>query len=289
MTPAAPAPGVRAGFSPARFERLLRADLAERWRGYAAYLLVVAVVHALLVVIMLSSRSYHSMVVRDQAPWYVIGLLISGYVFAHVLLAPWQRTAPTLLALMRPAAVSEKWALTALTLLVLYPLVYTVVFALIWSVASPLGYHARVAELAEAARSAAIAGNAFTEAPAIRADYVPYIPFLSEGSGPRPRGSWMYWLLYAGTTGYAAVLLVALRRAPGVKALALGIALLMATGLLLSAAGDNGLDVLSRWFDGRAMWADGAAVGVLRVLFWLGVPALLWLTSYFALRERDLA
>lgn len=283
---------VPAHFCPARFVRLLRVELAERWRTHAGFLLVMAVVLALLAALMLGSRSYWGLTVSDQGGWYAFGLWASGYAFAHLWLAPWQRTAPSLLALMRPAAVAEKWALTALALLLLYPLAYTAVFAAIYSVAAPLAYEGRMAQYAEAARQAAADGTLDQLTPPRRADYVAYIPFLSEGraDGEAPaRGRWLSWLFYAGLTGYAATLALAFRRAAGIKALALGIALVMGTGLLLATVGDRGMEGLVRWFDRSSLWADGSALGVLRLAFWLGVPALLWVCSYFALRERDLA
>lgn len=291
-TPPVAAP-VAAGFSAPRLLRLMRVELAERWRTCAAFLLVVAVVQALLVAVVVASQGYPMLRTEAQGGWYFVGLLASGYVFAHVWLAPWQRTDATLLTLMRPAAVSEKWALIALMLLVLYPLAYTAVFGLVYGGAGALAYHLSTQAMLQA--QALGEPNPFTgKAPITRADYALFLPFMPARADAsdwtlRIQAAWA--LVYSGLMGYAAMTLLAWSRAAGMKALGMGIALLLLTGMLMPLGEmASGLSVLASWLDtARNPYAGSLPLQLLSGLFWLGVPALLWLASYTALRERNLA
>ena len=287
--------GRGAVFSPSRFMRLLRAEARARWRVLGAFMLVLTVVGVLLAGMLLAVSQGQALQTEVQSVIYVLGLLLSGYVFAHVWFAPLQRSPSALLALMLPASVAEKWWLSALALGLLYPLAYTLAFVLVFGPASALGYAWQTAQLAEqiaslkpGANGAAPPGGTLALPQAVQ--YAVFLPGLRAGqpSGAMGWAAQLAWLsVYATVIGYAATLLVWFRRAAAIKALALGVALLLTFLLSLSLVG-AGWDRIGWWLNPDRHVAS-LRLGVLAVLFWVGVPLLLWLTSLLALRERDLA
>ena len=276
-----PAPHSKTGtaFRWSRFSALVRVDLAERWAGYGGVLLISAVIQLLLLSwITLSSAP---MPRSAQMGWYYGFLFSFGVVFCFVFYAPMQKQGASLLALMRPASVLEKWLHAALLLLVGFPLAHTLVFLVI---SVPINAFAAIAEAARVSNSHVAADQLV--------GLQVFLPFLPERDGDRGV-NWAHMVFhwwYLIIAGFGAFALVRFTRAAALKTFALALILLILTAMALSASSGTGsLKVLSHWWSsGNHMpWSVTAVVA--NLLFWLGMPSLLWCSTYLALRERDLS
>ena len=175
-------------------------------------------------------------------------------------------------------------ALAALLALLVWPLIYSAVFAVVYGVAAQVGYGLAVGAYEDMLRHG---GN--WSRPPDAADYALFVPLRQLKNAPGLVAQGMLALAYAALMGYAAVTLTWFGRHAALRALLLLIALGLITLVLLAGLGNS-----SRWdyvlFDAwlrprpLPLWAS-----LLATAFWLGVPALLWLASWRALREKELA
>lgn len=272
-------------FSPRRFARLARQYAREHGRGWAVAALALGVLLALLAVMALSISSYgHGMQSGPQVGFYYTGLLLSGYLAAHRLHGVWRSREAALVYLMRPAAVFEKWLLAALLALLVWPLIYSAVFAVVYGVAAQVGYGLAVGAYEEMLRHG---GN--WSRPPDAADYALFVPLRQLKNAPGLVAQGMLALAYAALMGYAAATLTWFGRHAALRALLLLIALGLITLVLLAGLGNGsrwGYVLFDAWLRPRPLplWAS-----LLAAAFWLGVPALLWLASWRALREKELA
>ena len=275
----------QAFFSPRRFARLARQYAREHGRGWAVAALALGVLLALLAVMALSISSYgHGMQSGSQAGFYYTGLLLSGYLAAHRLHGVWRSREAALVYLMRPAAVFEKWLLAALLALLVWPLIYSAVFAVVYGVAAQVGYGLAVGAYEDMLRHG---GN--WSRPPDAADYALFVPLRQLKNAPGLVAQGMLALAYAALMGYAAATLTWFGRHAALRALLLLIALGLTTLVLLAGLGNGsrwGHVLFDAWLRPRPLplWAS-----LLAAAFWLGVPALLWLASWRALREKELA
>ena len=268
-------------FSPRRFARLARQYAREHGRGWAVAALALGVLLALLAVMVLSIGSYgQGMQSGSQAGFYYTGLLLSGYLAAHRLHGVWRSREAALVYLMRPAAVFEKWLLAALLALLVWPLIYSVVYG----VAAQVGYGLAVGAYEEMLRHG---GN--WSRPPDASDYALFVPLRQLKNAPGLVAQGMLALASAALMGYAAATLTWFGRHAALRALLLLIALGLITLALLAGLGNSsswGRVLFDAWLRPRPLplWAS-----LLAAAFWLGVPALLWLASWRALREKELA
>ncbi|QTD45068.1 hypothetical protein [Ottowia testudinis] len=262
-------------FNAGRFALLARAQWAERWRGWAVFLLVGTLLYALLLGLVLTGSEGSGLRTSDQASYFFVGWLLSGAVFAGQYFAALRRPESSLLLLMRPATAFEKWLLAALVVLLAYPLAYALVVSLLHLPAAALAYQIRLTH----------------EAQALASDYAVFSPLGGHANeaamGSRARLAWA--VMYVGLTGYVLACSIWFKRSAGLKALVLGFAVFLCTSLVLSVPGAR-VNALLGWFSRAPLPHDGNALYWLaNALLWIGVPLLLWLAALQALRERDLA
>lgn len=119
-------------FSPARFARLWQAHWAESARCYLWFFVVLALLNAVALTLSMQDREhvYYMMRLPMQETWYGWGLFISGIVFATRYFECFSSKGSALIALMRPASAFEKWFLALLVVGLLYPLAYSLAYAL---------------------------------------------------------------------------------------------------------------------------------------------------------------
>lgn len=215
---------------------------------------------------------------------YIMGWLLAGYLFAHQLLSVWRKPESALLYLMQPASTLEKWLLMASTLLLGFTLLYSAVFAAVFSVASELGHHLNVLTCQT---------QSYCELSSIKpaVTFVPLRPhpMVLNVMGWHAQAAWA--LVYVALTGYAAAGLVMFKHHAALRTLVLAIGLCIALFLvLIPVGGEVNFKVLGVWLQPAELrvWASWAAY-TLSLTCWLGVPALFWLASYRALREKDVA
>ncbi|QNP48077.1 hypothetical protein [Diaphorobacter aerolatus] len=281
------ATGKGSHFRWSRFAALARVDFAERWRIYAAVLLIALVVQLLLhgwAQFVLGKM--RPMDVSTQQGWYNVFLCIFGIPFMFVLHAPMYKQGSGLLMLMRPASTFEKWLHAALLMLVAFPLAYTVVYLL---ATVPLNGFVAMLESANHAKARLITPNAITSQ---SAGFHVYLPFLraDDRSQIDASSQWMFQWFYTVIAGFGAFALVRFRHAAPFKTLALAFILLILSLFVLSLSmfTDGETGALTHWIDGSRRVDLNASTIVSNLLFWLGTPALVWWSAYLALRERDL-
>ncbi|MDO5653600.1 MAG: hypothetical protein Q4G39_05805 [Brachymonas sp.] len=273
-------------FAPSRFLRLLRAQWAEQRRAYGLFLLVVFATQALLMLIMLAMEHGRAGQTGTQAFFFWLGLLVSGMVFASQYFAALRRPESALLLLTRPASTCEKWLLAALTVLVAYPLAYTLCITLVNAAAGAVGYQWDLARATELLPE----GITHSALPEPR-DYALFVPFATyqDSSLQAPASQWAWLLVLAGLSGFAVLGSIYFRKLAGLKTAVVCFVVFLLTVLLSSTLGFH-LEHLAWWLvlSGEAS-APSLLWWLVNALFWLGVPALLWLCALLALRERDLA
>ena len=275
-------------FCPRRFALLARQYVREHGRGWLMTVLVLAVVQALLVMLLLAT-SGSELETGAQAFMYYAGLFFSGYLVAHRLHGAWRSREAALVYLMRPAAPFEKWLLATLAALLAWPLLYSAVFAVVYSVGAQISYgialHEYQTQLGQHPDLSA--------SPPDAARYALFLPFRTS---PKDDGDAMLafyaaqsmlLLIYAGIMGYAAFALTWFRRHAALRALVLLIALGLLTMLCIAIIPSGWANVLGHWASLRARPVHWSA-HVVMTLFWVGAPALLWLANWRALLERDL-
>lgn len=260
-------------FDLARFRRLLNAQWAEQWRLHAWFVGVAMMVHFVVTLMVLSDKRGHY-TTDAQMNLFVGGLMVTAPLFAaryfHVLARP----ESALLFLMRPASAFEKWLLAFLMVLVVYPFVYALAF--------------QVCHLPAWAFDAVRVQEMIAEK-------------IAEGLPPpsaedmRRFALWMPWefpewealpallLLLSNFLALAILGSLWFRRMPVVKTVLAAFGLLLAS-MVLGALYPQGAPWLTDVDATSPTWQQvhfGA--------FWLGIPLLLWLACYFAVRERELA
>lgn len=276
-------------FSPPRFARLLRLHVLAHGRAWLAFALVTGVLLALLPIIQLADGEGGVFHTDAQAPIYYLGLLLSGPLFAVRAHGFWLSREAALGYLMQPASVFEKWLLSALLLLAVWPLLYTLVFALVFGVAGAIDYQMALNHY----QMRLALGDTLTAPDPARyaGPFIPLWPYDKSASVDAPSSQISLVLAFVMLMGYAASTLVYFRRAPALAALALGIGLFFLT-LLFDRSGDQGAQdiILTLWRQPPSVraalpWTAWA----ISAMFWLGTPLLLWAASWRALYERDVA
>ncbi len=261
-------------FSWARWRRLARAQWAEQRPQYLAHLLVCGMLYIALLLFLLGVSGFSAFQTPVQVSLYLGGLFLTGFVFAGRYFGAMAQRESALLALMRPASVFEKWLLCIVLVALAYPLAYSLLFlAISWP----------VQQMVIAVRSAL---EPQTFKPEDYALFVPLAKMAARQAMPVPQQAGFlvaFWALQAfavaGSLYYA--------RASLLKTLALGFALFVLTALVCSVAGVRG-EVLLAWWSSRGAVPRDAGVHAINALFWIGLPALLWLQAYVHLKEKEL-
>lgn len=267
-------------FEPARFLRLARAQWAEQWRGWAWFLGIGVIVHFVVLMLLLFSgdNGHRSLNVATQAGIFFAGLFITGTIFGGRYFNGMARRESAGLLLMRPASAFEKWLLALLVVVVAYPLAYALAFQ-VCNLPAALYAGGKVA--------ADIAAGAEDTRPYL-ADwgrYEPVFPWQVFES----RGAFLNVMLWLGTLqGFALLGSVYFRTMPFLKTIVAGFVLMLLL-IFASVFGGDPDVFLSWWTPGMRERATEGLAPILIPLAWFAVPALTWLASLFALRERQVA
>ncbi len=259
-------------FDLARFRRLLNAQWAEQWRAYAWFLGIGVMVQFVVTLVILSGRPTYN--TEAQEILFNAGLVLTAPLFAGRLFVGLSRPEAALLFLMRPASGFEKWLLAFLMAMVFYPLAYALAFQLC-HVPAALFEYARVQEMAA--------------------------EILAKGKELAPDeqpGQWTLWHPWRfSDSKVALMMLLALsmlqpfallgslwfRRLPAVKTV------LVAFVLYVVSIGMQLVSPLSAPWIANLERATAPWQVVHHYAWWAGIPVLLWLACYFAVRERELA
>ena len=256
-----------------RFACLAVAHWAEQRRHYLGYLLVLAILYAVLLLLTLGVSSFKAFDAEVQAAFYFSGLFLTGYVFAGRYFDGIAQRESALLILMRPASVLEKWALCVLVVGVLYPLAYSALFLLMsWP----------VLQLVVFVRPLISEGVVSLDKYFL---FVPWWPHGAEHAVISLRAQMGLWIaLWAGQAFVLAGTLY-FRKAGMLKALVVGFALFVLTALWIVVTGARTESLFVWWsLDAEVFtpWLHG-----LNALVWIVVPGLLWGLVYVNLQEKE--
>lgn len=262
-----------------RFLRLARAQWAESGRGYLWFLAIGIIVHACLWLAMTQAGMQAEVFDTDlQAIVYACGLVISGALFAGRYFEALGARESALSLLMRPASGFEKFLLAFLVVGVCYPIAYTLAFQVCNLPAAML------AESANAARLQPIPGISYGFVHKTSADFSPYLPFIDR---ERAGGECGLFLSVLALQALMVCSSLYFKRLAMLKGFMLAFVLLLLL-LLLAAISDGNPDRLfALWSQPR--WIEvTAGLRIWLWAVWLGVPALLWASAAFLVREREL-
>ncbi|MFZ6743808.1 hypothetical protein ACO0LC_11315 [Undibacterium sp. JH2W] len=263
-----------------RFARLLRAHWAESWREYAWFAAALAMLDLIFMAIFLSGSSGNSFLqfkFESQVAWYMTGLFLSALIFAGRYFKYLLNPGASLIALMRPASVFEKWLMAFLFISIFYPLAYTLLYIL-------LNYPA-----VQLARSMAAQGIKLNF---LESDYRFYIPFLTTtsvvdgGRGARIflTSQQLFFILLNTAQALMAGGTAFFKRSPVLSTLLVSF-LLFVFFTLAGVAPKLGIFAL----DYDDIVQHNTLEYALSVTLWLGLPVLLWAALFFHIKERELA
>lgn len=272
-------------FSLRRFLRLAAAHWAEQRRGYLWFLGVGIMLHVVLLIIIFANKDgYQTLSTTTQATIYYSGLFLLAPIFAGRYFTQMARRQSGLLVLMRPASSFEKWLLAVLFIVVAYPLSYTFAFYLC-DVPAWLIAHAKVVRyLAE--HASLVAAGTDTQVGIYRLELSNYALFHPLSDGMTVADLLQIGVVLSTLQAFAIFGSLFFRNAPFIKTLFAGFLIMLAI-IFLSAALKTTPDLLFDFWE-----SERPMSGLQLILFpalWVAVPLLLWLSTYLALREREIA
>ncbi len=255
-----------------RFVIYTKAHWQENKRSYFWFFAVISMIYFLILLLILIDARYST---ETQLVIYYGGLFITGTVFALRYFSVLARTGSALVMLMQPVAVLEKWLLAMLTIMIAYPLIYTLIFEI-------MTYP--VVEISKQTVLSLYPNNDLSR-------YQLFIPFIRLGkSDITTIGQIPAWCIYFSLTSFALTGSIFFKRLPIIKTVALGfgIFLLFLFMAIITLDSSNNVEILFYWFSNEKYPASPLA-WLASSLIWVIAPLLMWVASFFALKERDLA
>jgi hypothetical protein len=267
-------------FDLARFRKLIAATWLENRRAWAWFLGVGIIVHFVFCLLVLVSDGHDTFSAAGQGAVWIIGLYLTGVIFAGRYFSAMARRESALVLLMRPASTFEKWLLAILVVAVLYPVAYTIAFQVC---NAPAWAIARSIEAAEVAANAAAAANDPAEA-LLQTDFSYFMPWdIFE----RPSIWYVAMVGWLGTLQAFAMLgSLYFRAFPFIKTILAGFLTLLFLMLANAVIGGTPALFFNYWEHEQTL---SAWQQVFFPVAWIAIPALMWLASLFALREREVA
>ncbi|MFZ6875747.1 hypothetical protein ACO0LF_27075 [Undibacterium sp. Di27W] len=266
-------------FDFSRFGRLLRAHWAENWRDYAWFAGVLIILDLITMAIAFSKDSSYSLFqYSGQAQWYMTGLSMSAVIFAGRYFRYLLNPGASLIALMRPASVFEKWLMAFLVISILYPLAYTLLYMI---------FNYPAVQMAKNMSEQLLACDN------CHRDFHFFLPLLTTdmaGQGSHSaensmKGQMIFFLLLSGTQALLAGGTAYFKRSPVLRTV-LGTFLLFVISMWMGISPQLG--TLAGHF-GKLAVQHSAMEYALTYSLWLGLPLLLWVALFFHIKEREVA
>ncbi len=273
-------------FDWSRFRRLAAAHWAEQRKAYAWFIGVGMILHIVLLIISLSGKNgFMSLSTDGQAAMYFVGMFSLAPIFAGRYFQQMARRQSALLVLMRPASVFEKWLLAVLVVVLAYPLAYSVAFYSL-NIPAWLVAHAQAQQffIDEAARIKLAGPEAGYDLG--RLTISSFQLFLPSSRQLTWSGILLNIVALSSLQAFAIFGSLYFRSAPFIKTLFAAFLMLLAMILVGTVFEANSELVFGYWHSDRPM------SGFQRALFpllWIAIPLLLWLSTFLALKEREIA
>jgi len=270
-------------FDSARFARLWRAHWAESWRDYTWFVGIMVMINLIIILISFSTDTQRtfSMFQRSvQLSWYAVGLFVSAMVFAGRYFKHMVNPGASLITLMRPASIFEKWLLAFVVISILFPLVYT------------LGYVLMNYPAVQLAKASYIAPPLCDSCPPFAPDFGFYIPFITvemeKTSAEVLRFFKMqlfYVLLLSAGQAVIAGGTVFFKRSPVLKT----VLILFLLSIFMAWIGCVPQLGIFASLNDDVLVPQGVAEYGLAIGLWLGLPVMLWTALFLHLKEREVA
>jgi hypothetical protein len=252
----------------------------EQRRGWGWFLFVGSLLLALVYLFAASIGGASAFTTEAQEVFYVIALFMSAPVFAGRYFLAMGRTEAALLVLMRPASTFEKWLLALLVVAIGYPLAFSVAFEL---VNVPAWLMARASAAEQFATAAAAGDQAMAMTRFAPENFRLFVPWDIGPDDAHVIPAIFLWML--GMQGFAVLGSLHFHGMALLKTILAAFVLMIVLSMLSALTGGTPETVLTLWNVDAELSRGNTVVAL---LFWFGVPGLLWLAAYFALQEREI-
>ncbi len=256
-------------FHAPRFWQYALAHWSEKKQTYFWHFAIIAMIYFLILPMI--GDNYETEV---QSVVYYTGLIITGFIFSLRYFSSLAKPESGLLELMQPVSAFEKWLLSVVMIMLVYPLLYSVLFIIM---TAPMNW-INLARLSEYSNPT---------------DYQLFIPlqafsFENSYNDITVKAQIPVWLLFFGINSYALATSIFFKRTPMIKSIALGFILFLIF-LLVSTMIESDIGKIIRyWFDNKTYLSNTRAF-VLGILWWIVAPLLMFFSTFFALKGRDLS
>lgn len=256
-----------------RFFLLANAHWTEYRKVYAWFIGIGIMIHfVLLLIIFTDGSGFRTLSTDGQKIIYFCGLFLTAPVFAARYFQLMSKRESALIILMRPASVFEKWLLAFLVVALLYPLVYTLAFYICnipgWLIAK--------------AQAQLVLTPEYTEKynPEKFELYFVFTHFKNIGD--------LVEIALSLTVLQAFAVLGSLyfRAMPFIKTLLFAFFILLVSIFVTVFFNSRVDSIFDYWGSYRAM---SVSQQFMYPFMWISLPTLLWLSCYFALKEREVA
>ncbi len=260
-------------FNLQRFLLLANAHWTEYRKAYAWFIGIGIMIHfVLLLIIFIGNSGFRALSTDGQALIYFCGLFLTAPIFAARYFQLMSKRESALLILMRPASVFEKWLLAFLVVALLYPVIYTLAF---YVCDIPAWFIAK-------AQAQIIITGSYTE----KYDPGNYELFFVlkhfKNIGDLAGIALSLTVLQA----FAVLGSLYFRAFPFIKTLLFAFFILLVS-IFITVLFNSRIDsIFDYWSSDRSM---SALQQFMYPFMWLSLPILLWLSCYFALKEREVA
>ncbi len=265
-----------------RFKQYSKAHFHEEKRNYFWFFAVISMIYFLILLMLAIKPSFRT---EQQMFFYHAGLLMTGSVFAVRYFSALGRGGSALMSLMQPVATFEKWLLALLTILLAYPLLYTLIFEVM---TFPMAWLSQQAEILRATQASTPYEPDITR-------YQLYFPFSTLPSDSDGVSKWVTiyaYSAYLGLTAYALTASIYFKKLPFIKSIALGFALfllfMLVSVLAFRNSNPNSLFIWVENIANRGKYQGDILCYVSATLLWIIAPLTMIFASYFALKERDI-
>jgi hypothetical protein len=268
-------------FNAQRFLRLATAHWAEYRKVYAWFIAIGIMIQFVLMLIIFSdSNGFRALRTDTQGAIYYAGLFLTAPIFAARYFQLMSKRESALIILMRPASVFEKWLLAFIIVAVLYPLVYTLAFYVC---------NLPAALLAKAqAQNYLLLHPQNNDASYYSSYYTPekYDIFFIWTSFKNSQELIPVFLAVTALQAFAVLGSLYFKTVPFIKTLLIAFFILLACIFISIVFRSNPDGFFEAW---RFVDFLQEPKDFMYLFTWFGVPGLLWLSCFFALKEREVA
>jgi hypothetical protein len=272
-------------FNMQRFLRLANAHWAEYRKAYAWFIAIGIMVQFVLMLIIFSDWSGRPVLRTEvQGSIYYSGLFLTAPIFAARYFQLMSKRESALIILMRPASVFEKWLLAFIIVAVLYPIIYTLAFyvcnlpAALLAKAQAQNYLLLNPQTLDECNGASNCSNFYAPEK--------YDIFFIWTSFKSSQELIPVFLMITVLQAFSVLGSLYFKAMPFIKTLLIAFFILLACILVTIVFGANPEGFFEAW---RFVSFLEQPKGYIYLFTWIFVPSLLWLSCFFALKEREVA